>query len=74
MKKRPTDPTKIIDEAQVYLFETRLELKAFSTLFSSLGTTSISSEDLRGLSFLCERLIKVIDETNQSLNEIYKTL
>jgi len=73
MKKRPTDPTKIIDEIQVSLSETKTELRLYSVLFLSLGEASLQAEDLKGLNITFNRLIALIDETNRQLNKIYST-
>lgn len=74
MKKRPTDPTKIIDEIQVSLSETRLELRAYSTLFESLGSATVRADDIIGLKCIFIRVIASIDDTNKKLNEIYPSI
>lgn len=67
MKKRPTDPTKIIDEIQISLSETKAELRMYSVLFLSLGEVSLPAEDLKGLNVTFIRLIDFIDKTNNQM-------
>lgn len=74
MKKRPSDPTKIIDEIQVSLSETNTELRAYMTLFQALGPDSLKGEELKGFSVVLNRLIRNLDETNNKLSEIYGSL
>lgn len=70
MKKR-VNPAKIIDEIQVSLAEIKLELRTYSVLFQSLGTASLNTEDLVGLSLIFNRVTGQIDETNRQLNKVY---
>lgn len=67
MKKRPTDPTKIIDEIQISLSETKAELRMYSVLFLSLGEVSLPAEDLKGLNVTFIRLIDFIDKTTNQM-------
>lgn len=74
MKKRTKDPTKLIDEIQVLLSESKMELRAYSVLFQSLGPVDLSAEEFKGLSVVFDRIINTIEKTNCNLNEIYRSL